>query len=263
MFRTLMRTTLLLTLMSFVLLSSLAQAAPALPMARTADPDFEVATIRLADPADNDQGLSLKGRRISIRAVNVIGLICFAYSLQSSQIIDPPKWFGEQRWNIEGTPDVDGTPNWVQYRHMVRKLLAARFGVQLHTDKRDLSVYVLTVAKGGSKIGPTKGSADAMPDASGHGMGSAQYMKFTNHRMKDFAETMQLMVDKPVVDQTGLTGHYDFELLWTPDTLRSTDPDPPPALFTAVQEQLGLKLEAAHAMADVLIIDGATLPTAN
>ena len=97
----------------------------------------------------------------------------------------------------------------------------------------------------------------------GHGMGSAQTMKFTNDSMADFAQTMQLMVDRPVIDQTNLSGRYDFTLLWTPDTLRAAEPDAPPGLFTAVQEQLGLKLEATRAPTDVFVIDAATRPTQN
>jgi uncharacterized protein (TIGR03435 family) len=88
-------------------------------------------------------------------------------------------------------------------------------------------------------------------------------MKFTNDSMAEFAQTMQLMVDRPVLDQTNLSGRFDFTLLWTPDVLRATEPDPAPALFTAVQEQLGLKLEATHGLTDVFVIDTAERPSAN
>jgi len=94
-------------------------------------------------------------------------------------------------------------------------------------------------------------------------VGPAQYMKFTNNSMAEFAKVMELMVDKPVVDQTNLTGNYDFTLLWTPDSLRATPTDTAPGLFTAVQEQLGLKLEATRAPTDVFVIDAATRPTQN
>jgi uncharacterized protein (TIGR03435 family) len=81
--------------------------------------------------------------------------------------------------------------------------------------------------------------------------------------MTDFAQFMQLMVDRPVVDQTNLSGHYDFTLLWTPDTIHNTPRDTAPDLFTAVQEQLGLKLVATHAPTDVFVIDAVTRPTPN
>jgi uncharacterized protein (TIGR03435 family) len=232
-------------------------------MARDADPNFEVATIKPATPDDRNQGYDLKGNRISIRTSNVTSLICFAYKIHKSQIVNAPRWFDEQPWNIEGIPDVEGTPNWNQYRRMLQKLLATRFGLRTHPDKRELSVYALTVAKGGPKLEKSKSDPEALSDQSGHGIGSQQFMKYTNVSMADFAPTMQLMVDRPLLDQTNLTGRYDFTLLWMPDVLRATEVDPAPALFTAVQEQLGLKLTGTKALADVMIVDAATRPSEN
>jgi uncharacterized protein (TIGR03435 family) len=233
------------------------------PMARDADPAFEVATIKPADPDDRNQGFGLAGHRISIESMSMTGLICFAFSIQKSQIVDAPKWFDEQRWDINGIPDADGKPNWHQYRRMLQKLLSARFGLKMHPDKRELSVYSLTVVKGGPKLEKTRSDPDALSDSSGHGVGAQQYMKFTGVSMTDFVQTLELMVDKPVIDQTNLTGRFDFTLLWTPDVLRAAEPDTAPGLFTAVQEQLGLKLEATRAQTDVLVIDFAEPPSAN
>lgn len=233
------------------------------PMARTADPSFEVATIKPADPGDHNQGFRLDGHRISIEANNLTSIICFAYSVQKTQIINAPSWFDDQRWNIDGVPDIEGKPSWHQYRSMLRKLLSTRFSLQMHPEKRELSVYALTPAKGGPKLEKSESDPDALSDASGHGVGAAQYMKYTNNSMADFAQVMELMVDKPVVDRTNLSGRFDFTLLWTPDTLRAAEPDAPPGLFTAVQEQLGLKLEATRAPTDVFVIDSASRPTQN
>ena len=89
-------------------------------------------------------------------------------------------------------------------------------------------------------------------------------MKFTNESMTDLAQVFEIVGgDKPVVDQTNLPGRYDFTLTWTPDAIRATEPNAPPSLFTAVQEQLGLKLEAARAPTDVLVIDKAEKPSEN
>jgi uncharacterized protein (TIGR03435 family) len=238
-------------------------AQPLTPMAHDAEPSFEVAVIKPADPNDHNQGFRLNGHRISIESNTMTSLICFAYSIQKTQIVNAPQWFDEQPWNIDGVPDTEGKPDWHQYRRMLQKLLSARFGLQMHHDKRELSVYTLTVAKGGPKLEKSKSDPDALPDSSGHGMGTAQMMKFTNDNMTDFAQVLQLMGDRPVVDQTNLLGRYDFTLLWTPDAMRVTEPDAAPGLFTAVQEQLGLKLEAARAPTDVFVIDAATRPTQN
>ena len=259
------RTALFLVVLLPSLLAACAQdnAAQTLKMARSADPDFEVATIRPADTDDRNQGFSLKGHRISIENNTMTSLICFAYSIHKSQVLNAPRWLDDQPWNIDGVPDAEGTPNWNQYRRMLQKLLSARFGLQMHPDKRELSVYTLTVTKGGPKLEKSKDDPDALSDQSGHGIGAQQYMKFTNSSMADFAQILQLMGDRPVLDQTNLSGRYDFSLLWIPDPTRATATDTAPGLFTAVQEQLGLKLEATHAPTDVFVIDAATRPTQN
>jgi uncharacterized protein (TIGR03435 family) len=233
------------------------------PMARTADPAFEVAVIKPADPNDHNQGFRLDGHRVSIESTTMTSLICFAYSIQKSQIVNAPQWFEEQPWNIDGVPDTEGAPDWHQYRRMLQKLLSARFGLQMHHDKRELPVYTLTVAKAGPKLEKSQSDPDALSDQSGHGIGSQQYMKFTNDLMIDFARFLQLMVDRPVIDETKLSGRYDFTLLWTPDELRAPEPGAAPGLFTAVREQLGLELKATRAPTDVFVIDGATQPTQN
>lgn len=238
-------------------------AQPVAPMARDADPSFEVATIKPADPNDRNNGFRIEGHRIYVEATTMTGVLCFAYSVQKSQIVDEPKWFDEQIWNIDGVPDMEGAPNWLQYRRMLQKLLSARLGLEMHHEKRELSVYTLTVAKGGPKLEKSKSDPGALNDSSGHGIGAQQYMKFTNDSMSDFAQVMQLMGNRPVIDQTNLPGRYDFTLLWTPDVIRATDPNTAPGLFTAVQEQLGLKLEPARAPADVLVIDHAGRPSEN
>jgi uncharacterized protein (TIGR03435 family) len=88
-------------------------------------------------------------------------------------------------------------------------------------------------------------------------------MRFTNSSIADLALNMQLMVDRPIVDRTGLAWRYDFVLRYTVDEMRATDPNAPPGLFTAIQEQLGLKLEAEKAPAQVLVIDKVEQPSAN
>jgi len=121
-------------------------------MARDADPAFEVAVIKPADPNDRNQGFRLNGRRISIESNTMTSLICFAYSIQKIQIVNAPRWFDEEPWNIDGLPDTEGAPNWHQYRRMLQKLLATRFGLEMHRDKRELSVYAITIANGGPKL---------------------------------------------------------------------------------------------------------------
>jgi len=131
---------------------------------------------------------------------------------------------------------------------MRQKLLASRFNLTFHRQKRDLSIYAITVAKGGPKLGKSADSPNGVPAESGSGGADQQERTFKNNSMSDFAPGMQAYMDRPVVDETGLTGRYDFELKWTPDESSTTDPNAAPGIFTAVQDQLGLKLDRPRAL---------------
>lgn len=237
--------------------------APLKPMAATADPAFEVATIKPGDPNDHSSGFQMEGRRLHIENEPVTMLIGFAYSVQKSQIINAPAWFDEARWDIDGVPDVEGYPNHKQYQSMVEKLLKDRFALQMHHDQRELSVYALSVSKGGPKLAKSARAPDAPLNQTGHPSNGQQSWSFANNSMADFARFLQFMVGKPVVDQTNVTGRLDFTLRWTSDDLRTTDPDAAPGLFTAIQEQLGLKLESGKAPVDTVVIDHAEKPSEN
>jgi uncharacterized protein (TIGR03435 family) len=166
-------------------------------------------------------------------------IVCFAYSIQKTQIVNAPQWFDEQPWDIEGVPDTAGMPNCISIGRCCRSCFPRGFGLVTHHDKRELSGYAITIAKGGRKLEKSKSDPDALSDQSG--IGPAKYMKFTNDSMTDFAQFMQLMGDRPVVDQTNLSGRYDFTLLWTPDVMRDTPTETASGLFTAVQEAAGVE----------------------
>jgi uncharacterized protein (TIGR03435 family) len=145
---------------------------------------------------------------------------------------------------------------------MVKKLMVDRFHLKFHYEKRELSVYALTVAKSGSKL--TRSQSD--PSApGGKGFGPPGNFGATNATVADVADALgYVVVDRPVVDHTGLTGRFDLRLTWTPDgapTMASADA--PPDLFTAIQQELGLKLESTKAPVDVLVIDHLDRPSAN
>jgi uncharacterized protein (TIGR03435 family) len=230
------------------------------PMAKNADPAFEVAAIERSDPNDRNSGFHLDGRRIFIENMPMRSLVCFAYSIQRSQIVNAPAWFNEQLWDIRGVPDVEGVPDQRQQRRMVEKVLAERFGLVAHREMREMAVYTLTVAKAGPKMETSKSAPNAPIDQSGDGRGVIRY---TNNSMADFAVSLQFTVGKPVLDKTKLSGRYNFTLRWTPDEVATPDPNAPPGLFTALEDELGLKLEAARAPADVVVIDAVTRPTQN
>src|SRR5437762_6413709 len=156
---------------------------------------------------------------------------------------------------------------------MIQKLLADRFQLKFHRDMKELSVYALTGAKTGSKLTPSGSDPNALPGLFFGGLG-----RFTarNATLKEFVEVMQgTALDRPVVDQTGISGKFDFNLNWTPDEfqfpgIRNPNAPPPPAtntdfpdLYTAIQQQLGLKLESTKAPTGVIVIDHVEKPSDN
>jgi uncharacterized protein (TIGR03435 family) len=236
------------------------QMQPLKPMAADAHPSFDVASIKLADPDDHSSGFQTQGRRVFIENETMNDIIGYAYGVHAKQIVGGPEWFGSKRFDIRGLPDVDGIPNTAQYREMVVKLLADRFQLKFHREKRELSCYGVMVAKGGPKIEASK-SVGGLPDQTGRNSNGRASWRFTNNSMEDFAKFLQFVLDRPVVDQTGLSGKYDFKLEWTKDNAPVTDENAPPGFFTAIQEQAGLKVEPSKAEVDVLAIDHVEQPS--
>jgi uncharacterized protein (TIGR03435 family) len=154
---------------------------------------------------------------------------------------------------------------------MIQKLLATRFKLAFHHEQRELAVYAIVIGKDGPRLTTT----DRKPsDSTNFSYTNRVVLTVRNATMADFADGMQAsFMDRPVVDQTGLADRYDFLLKWTPDESRSglgeklpptaDDPNAPPGLYTAIQEQLGLKLVSTKAPVDVLVIDHIEMPSEN
>ena len=242
------------------------------PMAADANPSFEVATIKPSKPDQPGKAFMVRGTKFLTINTTLNDLITFAYGVQQKQVVDAASWVDSDKWDIEAQPDVPGTPNKKQLTTMVQKLLVDRFQLKFHNDKKELSAYVLTVAKSGQKM--TAGSTDPnqLPALFFRQLGA---LTVQNATMGDFAQLLQTAVfDRPVVDQTELQGKWNFLLKWTPDESQfggmgikipppSDAADAPPPLFTAIQEQIGLKLDAGKAQVPVMVIDKAEKPSAN
>jgi uncharacterized protein (TIGR03435 family) len=248
---------------------------PPKSMPPDANPTFDVATIKPSTPGRPGKGFGFDGHHFRTINTNMNDLIAFAYGLHAKQIIGAPDWFGADLFDIEGVPDIEGSPSPKQMQGMVQKLLTDRFKLTFRRDKQDLSVYVISLAGGGLKIKETTAAENDPPAFFFRALGD---LTVRNMTMTGFATWMQNgVMDKPVVDQTGLKGRYDFNLKWTPDESQfaqfrtvgsvvpppTDDPNAPPALYTAIQEQVGLKMGPAKAPDDVIVIDHAEKPTAN
>lgn len=197
-----------------------------------------------------------------IRNESVASLMQVAYSIHRRQIADAPDWLFLELYDIEGKWDIPGVPNDRQVLTMLQKLLADRFGLRFHREERELPAYAIRIAKGGPKL-KAAAHPEAGADEQGNGEATEQTLTYTSASMTDFIRNEQFYIDRPLVDQTGLTGRYDFTLHYTPDEAKTADVNAPPGIFTAIQEQLGLKLQPVKAMVDVLVIDRVEKPSEN
>ena len=246
-------------------------------MAQDAHPKFDVATIKPSQLDEPGKGFGFSdGTHTTTWHTNVDDLIAVAYGLHAKQIVGAPDWLGTDLYDIDGKADVPGKASLRQIGEMLQGLLADRFALKFHREQRELSVYAIQVVAGGLKIketaaGPNDPQRTLMP-----GFGD---LYAGNMTMKQFASWMQTAVmDRPVIDQTRLTARYDFHLKWTPDDSQfaqwrgtngpvqprtGDNPNAAPNLYTALQEQLGLKFTKTKAIVDVIVIDHVEKPSAN
>jgi uncharacterized protein (TIGR03435 family) len=249
---------------------------PKLPrMAANASPAFEVATIKPSKPDEPNKVFLLGRRRFKAANADLDDLITFAYGVHPKQVIGAPAWAEADKFDIEAEPDGEGVPSIDQYRVMLQKLLGERCKLSFHHDRREMPVYILSVAKAGAKLTPSLGNDIGLPGLGFRGRIGGDIAAF-NATIGDFINfmTRNVKLDRPMLDRTGISGRYDFTLDWTPDdsqfagtggklTAPGESPGTLPSLYTAIQEQLGLRLEAIKAAADVLVIDRVERPSEN
>ena len=250
---------------------------PPARMAKDAKPAFEVATIKPSDPARPGKLFTVRGQEVVTINTTAMDLIKMCYDVHPRQIVGGPAWLESDKYDLNGKPDVPGQPNVAQIKMMMQKLLADRFQLKFHRDKKELSVYAITVGKSGAKISKSDSDPNGLPGLFfGRAPGGMSF-NVRNATLAEAASVLQgSMLDKPIVDQTGLSEKYDFTLKFTPDagqiaslggpppTAPAADnPDAPPDIFAAFQQQLGLNLVSTKAPADVLVIDHVEKPSAN
>lgn len=243
-----------------------AQPAPK-PMPADAPPVFEVASIKPSESLQVLLRLSPSGV-FDTSGTSLSDLIKFAYDLHLGQITGGPSWLQSERYDVTAKPEKPGRPSGEQLKVMVRGLLGDRFHLAFHHEQRELPVYAITVAKSGLKMLENHSDPNGLPT---FGVGPRS-LRLTNATMADLARILQASIlDRPAVDRTGLAStKYDCMLKWTPDASQpgGAEPtrdnaNPAPDLFTAFQQELGLKLESTKATVDVLVIDRVEKPSAN
>jgi uncharacterized protein (TIGR03435 family) len=261
----------------------------------TAQPVFEVASVKLNKRESGMMRLGLWGERFLVSGLTTQGLIRETFGIQDDQIIGQPRWLNSETYDIEAKVEqtvadrlnrLSFDERFVEYRRMLETLLADRFKLAFHRESRELPMFALVVAKKGSKIEEAKPGdtyPEGMKDLEGKGHGDV--MRIERGQLVGQGIPISYLVEMlsqlglglVIVDKTGLTGKYDFTLKWTPDQGApkfkgadgSVQPAGPladsfgPSLFTAMEEQLGLRLERQKGPVDVVVIDHVERPSEN
>jgi uncharacterized protein (TIGR03435 family) len=218
--------------------------------------EFEVATIKPGDPATHGTMIGTPPGRLVMKNITLREAVRTAYHLNEPELFGGPKWVDSEHFDIEGK--VGSQVPWDQIMQMLQSLLADRFKLKAHRDTRTLPVYALTIAKNGPKM-PIAAASDPKNGATSSG---PRNLTAKGVPIDILTRMLTDLLMEPVLNRTGLTGIFDIKLDFAP--LQGPADDAPAAsLFTAIQEQLGLKLEATKGPVEVLVIDSAEKPDAN
>ena len=230
-------------------------------------PEFEVATIKPVDPAIvTGHYIWMEGNtRFIAKNCTLRMLIAAAYDLNPRMISGGPGWISSDIFVVQAITPGEERPDRELQMVMLRKLLRERFHLTFHRQEKEVAIYELTLAKDGPKLKETETPED-QPKLASVVYEGQMVMPARNASMSDLAATMQrAILDRPVVDRTGLPGRFDFELEWTPDDTQFDGavrlPENAPPLATALQKELGLQLKPAKGKVDTLVIDAAEKPT--
>jgi uncharacterized protein (TIGR03435 family) len=236
---------------------------------------FDVVSIKPSDPLSERQRIGISpGGSFEAIGVRLSDMIQQAYNLRPFQLLGASGWMETDRYEIH-TKDEKPGPSEAdlakmsgeqqnafrdQFQGKLQKLLADRFQLKIHRETKELPVYILNVAKGGSKLQtlPDDGKPggglssrrtdDGKREVIGHKLTTAGLVRFLSGQ-----------IGRSITDQSGLTDKYDFNLTWAPEMGDTTGP----SLFTALQDQLGLKLDSSKAPVDVVVVDSAQKPSEN
>lgn len=238
-------------------------------LAADINPAFDVATIKASGPEAKTRRFFIQGRRFLTTCTTVADLIQFAFGLHTRQLAGGPAWLESNKFDVVGQTSLEGMPTEQEWMKMMANLLVERFHLRYHMEKRELSVYSITVDRGGPKLEQSDDDPNHLPSLGFRGRGQ---LEARNASIGDLAwELQSAVLDRPVVDQTGLAKRFHFTLSWTPDEFQKpalvgeapSERDIAPDLFTAIRQQLGLRLTATKANADVMVVEQVGLPDGN
>jgi uncharacterized protein (TIGR03435 family) len=246
----------------------LAQTSP-----RPAAPAFEVSVVKVSKSASSGSSSSSRDGHFLASNVTLTNVLQYdAYNIPESRILGGPKWLNTERFDIEAKVDsatadrlhaLPSDQRRQQIDGMFQQLLTDRFKLAAHWETRELPVYAMVIAKKGPPLQPTKETGGRTGTSQRNGLLTVEGVTLT--QMADvLTEELSRELGRVVIDKTGMQGRYDFVLSFTPATDKAlADEDAGPSIFTAIQEQLGLKLESTKGPVTVLVVDHAEMPSEN
>ncbi len=227
---------------------------------------FAVATIKPS--AFNALTMTqIRGNRFVTQGTTFVDLFKYAYSVHPSQVVGGPEWLRTEKFDVVADPETEKRPTSDQMKALVQQLLNDRFHLVLHHGQKLLPVYALVRTADTPKLTKSTADPNGIPGVAYDPHGE---LGVANATMANLAAFLQRFVlDRPALDQTGISGRFDLKLRWTPDSAGAgARPDDgaaeataAPNLFTAIREQLGLKLKPKKVETEVFVIDGAEQPS--
>jgi uncharacterized protein (TIGR03435 family) len=218
---------------------------------------FQIVSIKPNRTGDDTSMKTSPGR---FKAVSVTPheLLLYAFRARDSQLIGGPDWLTKDKFDVEAVTGSSDDLDRTALQPLLQSVFADRFKLKFHHEMRDAPVYSLVIAKGGPRL--TAHSGEGEPSAGVRANSGKYIVNARKTTMKSLADLLGRQTDRFVIDNTGLAGEYDFRLVWT--ELAAADSNDL-SLFTAIQEQLGLKLEPAKAPVQVTVIDSVERPSEN
>jgi len=224
-------------------------------------PALEAASVKIS--SGEQVRMRREPGRLAITNFSLRAMVRYAYDVEDIQIAGGPPWFASDRWDVVASAGREITE--AERRRMLQTLLDDRFKIAIRREPKELPVYALVVAKGGSKLTPgTAGNPERVElNVSGTGM---HQMRAQSVPLSTIARVLTGQAGRIVVDRTGIAGSFDYQLEWVPDPanmpmINGAKPDGSnlngASIFTAVQEQLGLKLESTKGPVEILVIERA------
>ncbi len=271
----------------------IALMAAAIAAAQSPQPSFDVASVK-ENTSRNENGqwgiMPPTPGRLRIANTPLRFILHYAFHIRDHQLIGAPEWADSARFDISATYPDDPPRSEDDRRAMLRALLADRFGLTTHSERREMPIYALVMARKAGRPGPQLvrstidceqwmaekrpqlGAGSPSPVAPGgkrpvcQMLTTRRFITAGTQTMQQLADVLQVLSGRPVTDRTGLAGAFDFDLQWTSGPVASAagagpSPDDGPSIFAALQEQLGLRLESGRAPFDVVVIDAVRRPS--